>query len=115
MRYASPVSVTGSLPRPELAVECPIRLCGPHCSCAACGSGHGVTEARIAAIPGGRWTVMARSAWLPSGRLIVRVNGVNAPAWLSMEPAWKPGSNGSGFEQPEPFGPEVMGKLARLV
>src|SRR5271166_645547 len=99
----------GSPPTPELAVEWPIKLSGPHAhSCPAGGSSHGVSEESSAATPGGRCTVTPASVCSPSGLLSVSVNGVKAPAWLFVDPAWKPGANGRGSEQGVPPGPEVM-------
>src|SRR2546428_463914 len=38
--------------------------------------------------------VSPRSAWSPSGFELVRVNGVKAPPWSLIEPAWKDGGEG---------------------
>ena len=95
-----------------IAVECPIRLSGPHVPRAACGSGQGVIEEIIAAIPGGSFIEIEFSAWCPSGRLIVSVNGVKPSAWLFVVPASNPGLKGSGpFGHGEPFGPALIAKL----
>ena len=108
VRYTRPGSSYGSLPSPALASELPIRLSAPHCSCAAWGSGQGVTEARIAATPGGRCTLKACSRWSPSGSPKVRLKDVNAPACGLADPAFTVGVNGNGSAQRWPSAPLVI-------
>ena len=84
--------MTGSLPSPAHAVECPTRLSGPHDhSWPAGGAWQGVTEASTAATPAGRWTVSACRGWSASGWRIVSEKPVNAPAWRLVTPAEKAG------------------------
>ena len=46
---------------------------------------------------------MRPSVWSASGRVIVSVNGVNAPAWMFVVPAWNPGLNGCGSAHGAPL------------
>ncbi len=99
-----PGSSYGSATEPRARrCECPIRLASVQAhSWPLGGSGHGVTEGRIAATPGGRSTVTPVRAWSPSGLPIVRVKGENAPAWSLSTPATNDVENGS---EPDGHGP----------
>src|SRR5580700_2906809 len=88
-----PVTRNGSAPGPVSTWVCPIRLSGPQVPCAACGSLQSVTAESSPNSPGGRCICNPLRNSSESVRPNATVNGVNAPAWLLVDPAANDGAN----------------------